>query len=627
MEALNGKPIPKAIDPSVAKGKAGRLARDKTEGRPVAVDWALSKDQWEKSKGETEKEDEAEESGSSDSEDGPDSESDSDDSEGSSSSGSGSEEDEDEVDGDVTMTAAGEDEEEDEEEDVPVKPTLPTVDVGSTLFIRNLPFEVTESELTELFRSFGPLRYARITIDKATGRSRGSGFVCFWNKEHADAAIAEAERVVEETGANAMPLGGAKNPFALPSVLTVDPSASAASRLVIHGRTLEVSYAVTREQAGQMKEDSERARLAGDKRNTYLMREGVVFPNSPAAATLPEAEVEKRQASFNTRRSLLRSNPSLYISKTRLSIRQLPLFVTDRGLKRLAIHAVREFDNEVAAGTREGLSRAEETDETLSPALAAKKNKRCERPTAVIQSKVVRQSEKSDPLTGQGRSKGYGFLEMRSHKEALKVLRWANNNRDVGALVAEWWQVEMAEILERTKQALEQARKDKKDTVEELEARVKRLESRVAEKGGENGMRGGKTLMIEFSIENVQVVKRRVEKIVSTREGQGQGYNGPDSHGVKRKAIAAEDSEDDEPDAKKSKGKGRGKAKGKGDKASRGGNRDKGGKGDKAKSEKSDKPKDAKPEKRGLEKRGLEKLGSQLGSMIGRKRKARKGGK
>ena len=56
------------------------------------------------------------------------------------------------------------------------------------------------------FRSFGPLRYARITIDKATGRSRGTGFVCFWNTEHADAAIEEAQKVASETGANAMPV-------------------------------------------------------------------------------------------------------------------------------------------------------------------------------------------------------------------------------------------------------------------------------------------------------------------------------------------------------------------------------------------------------------------------------------
>ena len=82
------------------------------------------------------------------------------------------------------------------------------------------------------------------------------------------------------TGANATAVASSaaasasKNPFALPSVLTVDPSSSLASKLVIQGRTLDVTRAVTREQAGTMKEDGERARQAGDKRNTYLMREG-----------------------------------------------------------------------------------------------------------------------------------------------------------------------------------------------------------------------------------------------------------------------------------------------------------------------------------------------------------------
>jgi RNA recognition motif-containing protein len=50
------------------------------------------------------------------------------------------------------------------------------------------------------------MRYARITIDKATGRSRGSGFVCYWKTESADQAIEEAKKVLEETGANAMPV-------------------------------------------------------------------------------------------------------------------------------------------------------------------------------------------------------------------------------------------------------------------------------------------------------------------------------------------------------------------------------------------------------------------------------------
>ncbi|WVO24909.1 uncharacterized protein IAS62_006289 [Cryptococcus decagattii] len=682
IEGINGKPIKKGPD---------------GEGRVVAVDWALSKEKWqEATKGEEKKEGEkrSSDSGSnSGSDSGSESESDSE-------SGEGSDEESDKEssdDEDATVVSASEessnaDENEEEEEEEPVKPTLPTVDVGSTLFIRNLPFETTELELNTLFRSFGPLRYAKITIDKASGRSRGTGFICFWKNEHADEVIEEAQRVAMETGANSIPLGGAapKNPFALPSLLTADPSSTLASRLVLHGRTLDITRAVTRETASQMKEDTERLRNAADKRNTYLMREGVIFPNSPAAEGLPESEIEKRQASFNSRKALLRGNPSLYISKTRLSIRQLPLFVTDRTLKRLAIHAVRTFDKEVADGEREGLARAEEMDGTMSAAIAARGDKsggkgkgkggKKERETAVIQSKIVRQTEKLDPITGQGRSKGYGFLEMRSHKDALKVLRWANNNPEVGPLMWEWWKVELGDMKERVEKALTAARKKEEEpqketakeskkgleSVEELESRLKKLDSRLEEDDSRSGggMRGGKTLMIEFSIENVQVVKRRVEKITTARE------NG------KRKAdvIAADDTDDDEPASSKPAGRfdkrakrdgrdGREGSKGdfrdrqggkfgkdrfKGvqngqrrDHSDRGGRNERGGRNDRG-----DRPGQVQPRQPGRrdqksvdqvkkdvktkdagEKRGIEKLGSQLGSLIGRKRKMRKGGK
>jgi nucleolar protein 4 len=235
----------------------------------------------------------------------------------------------------------------------------------------------------------------------------------------------------------------------------------------------------------------------------------VIFPNTPAAQLLPETEVEKRASSFSARRKLLESNPALYISKTRLSIRQIPLYATDRTLKRLAIHAVREFDKEAEAGDREGLSREELMDETLSPALEAKgkKQTRGERVTAVIQSKILRQTDRVDPLTNLGKSKGFGFLEMRSHKDALKVLRWANNNPEVGPLMREWAATELEELEKKTKEKLEAARKEENKDIDEMELRYKKLQAKV--KDGVNGlvdqMKQGKTLMIEFSVENVQV--------------------------------------------------------------------------------------------------------------------------
>ena len=353
----------------------------------------------------------------------------------------------------------------------------------------------------------------------------------------------------------------------------------------------------------------------------------VIFPNSPAAQNLPEAEVERRQTSFNARRTLLNSNPSLYISKTRLSVRQLPLFATERTLKRLAIHAVRTFDLDVKAGEREALSTIEEADMTLSAAMEARKDgtgksrgKKGERDTVVIQSKINRQTEKLDPLMGLGKSKGYGFLEMRSHRDALKMLRWANNNPDVGPLLAEWHREELADVLKRTKATLESKRerakasgaaekeKEGKDSVEELEGRVRRLETKLADKEAkEGGMRGGKTLLIEFSIENVQVVRRRNDKISAIRSGNLV----PKSQREMEKKRKVEDTDDSGiPSGKKMKSNAR-------TKRPEAGKRTKETKG----------LKEPAPAVSVPEKRGLEKQGAHLGQMIGRKRKMRKMGK
>jgi nucleolar protein 4 len=120
----------------------------------------------------------------------------------------------------------------------------------------------------------------------------------------------------------------------------------------------------------------------------------------------------------------------------------MPTFVTERMLKRLATHAMQTFDNDVAAGSRTGLSEEElARDEPVSGADESRKKGG---PTPrVRQAKIIRQADRVDPLTGKGRSKGYGFLELREHADALRVLRWTNNNLDVPPLLAEWWPAEL----------------------------------------------------------------------------------------------------------------------------------------------------------------------------------------
>lgn len=45
------------------------------------------------------------------------------------------------------------------------------------IYISNLSFHTTDEDLTSLFSKFGEVTSAKVIMDKATGRSRGFGFV------------------------------------------------------------------------------------------------------------------------------------------------------------------------------------------------------------------------------------------------------------------------------------------------------------------------------------------------------------------------------------------------------------------------------------------------------------------
>ena len=60
------------------------------------------------------------------------------------------------------------------------------------LYIGNLSYQTKEEKLQEVFGAFGTVTNVNIIRDRATGRSRGFGFVEMENDEEATKAIADA---------------------------------------------------------------------------------------------------------------------------------------------------------------------------------------------------------------------------------------------------------------------------------------------------------------------------------------------------------------------------------------------------------------------------------------------------
>lgn len=62
--------------------------------------------------------------------------------------------------------------------------------MAKKLYVGNLSYDVSSSELEQLFSQFGAVSSAQVINDRETGRSKGFGFVEMADDGEADAAIA-----------------------------------------------------------------------------------------------------------------------------------------------------------------------------------------------------------------------------------------------------------------------------------------------------------------------------------------------------------------------------------------------------------------------------------------------------
>ena len=63
--------------------------------------------------------------------------------------------------------------------------------MSTKIYVGNLPFNVTDQELKEMFERFGDVEEATVIKNKFSGRSKGFGFVTFTDDAAAKKAMSE----------------------------------------------------------------------------------------------------------------------------------------------------------------------------------------------------------------------------------------------------------------------------------------------------------------------------------------------------------------------------------------------------------------------------------------------------
>ncbi|KAG8012597.1 RNA-binding protein 28 [Nibea albiflora] len=179
------------------------------------------------------------------------------------------------------------------------KKLLPSdVKEGRTVFIRNLSFDTEEEGLEEVLLQYGELNYIKVVVQ----------FAQFKTKEAADRCMAAAQDEAENGG------------------------------IRVDGRKLLIVAAVTREDAVKLK--TNKVKVETGTRNLYLAREGLIRAGTKAAEGVPEADMVKRERFEEIKRAKLR-DISIYVSRTRLCVHNLPKSVDNKKLKALCLQALK----------------------------------------------------------------------------------------------------------------------------------------------------------------------------------------------------------------------------------------------------------------------------------------------
>eukprot|EP00731_Ephydatia_muelleri_P029751 Em0021g274a len=131
----------------------------------------------------------------------------------------------------------------------------------------------------------------------------------------------------------------------------------------------------------------------------------VILPDSPEAKELSKVDLAKRMKAYSEKKVKLK-NPNFFVSRTRLSVRNIPTKIDEKELRKIFLEAA---GSEARLKQVCGFASAGYGIQTLHRV------------------KLMRSKERVNS-EGVGRSQGYGFVEFATHEAALGALRGTNNN-------------------------------------------------------------------------------------------------------------------------------------------------------------------------------------------------------
>ncbi|KPA84897.1 putative RNA-binding protein [Leptomonas pyrrhocoris] len=279
------------------------------------------------------------------------------------------------------------------------------------LFLKNLPLDTNEEELMTYFKThFAPVKRVLLVRNRASKTLSGTGFVHCKTAELATKIFEYAQQNAREVSATGREEMKAKtegishhqakrmlHKMRTDSFIVRDPFLEMRGTKFTVLRVL--SRSDTQEAVSAQQKKKKRTKVAADDpRNLYLLQEGLILPDSPAAKGLHPRYLKMIEDDYAARKQQL-TNSNYFVSKTRMSVRNLPRTMSENDMRRLFAEQARLYLKKHPDDTEKG---------------------KWGKYGPIRNVKLLKDTA--------GVSRGYGFIEFVNHNVALHTLRVLNNN-------------------------------------------------------------------------------------------------------------------------------------------------------------------------------------------------------
>ncbi|KAH8583897.1 nucleolar NOP4 rrm domain containing [Cryptosporidium sp. chipmunk genotype I] len=317
-------------------------------------------------------------------------------------------------------------------EKIPYKNPSDT-DEGKTIFLRNVPFEMSEFSLKELIEGkFGETLYVKIVFSKLTKLPKGVAFVKFKTIESVERVL-EGEKVADKHynshifrhKGNSITDSKNFSAIALPPEIGIQ----------FNGRRIFAHLALNRSEIANI-ENKKSYEGRSDKfgQSLDLFKEGLILPGMKEAEGISNHDLRLRENSWKELKVKM-SNPNYEVNRFRLCIRNIPTKIKSSELNDILIREISKMcDIKVKNLASEIVSEFEKSEgSNFRKILMALKQginspKKCKLIFKRLINKVNIIRETSSKSS---KSRGFAFVNTGSFSLAKSILGILNNNPEI----------------------------------------------------------------------------------------------------------------------------------------------------------------------------------------------------